>query len=256
MIVPYLGRRHAAPPAAADWRSPGPIQAPPLLATAGYAVLIPSLPIPAGAEDPAAGVADRMLAIVDQIAKDPEFQKVVAPDRVALWGASYGGYTVLSAITQTGRFRGALALAAPSELISKHGEFHPQWRVDPAAGIEAAMSMGWVETDQGAMKTPPWSDPDRYVRNSPALQAGKIKTPLLLLHGDQDNILHTQAETMFTALYRQGKDVQLVTYWGEGHAIRSPGNLRDLYERAFRFLAEVMGRDEGLSSRATVGALP
>jgi dipeptidyl aminopeptidase/acylaminoacyl peptidase len=35
---------------------------------------------------------------------------------------------------------------------------------------------------------------------------------------------------------RQDKDAVMLTYWGEGHTLGSPGNLRDLYRRAFAWL--------------------
>ena len=41
---------------------------------------------------------------------------------------------------------------------------------------------------------------------------------------------------MFSGLLRQNKDAELVIYWGEGHIIRSPGNLRDLYARGLAWL--------------------
>jgi dipeptidyl aminopeptidase/acylaminoacyl peptidase len=94
-----------------------------------------------------------------------------------------------------------------------------------------------MESGQGRMGVPPWADPARYARNSPLLQADAITTPLLLAHGDQDGAVPlTQSEAMFSALYRQNKDALLVTYWGEGHYISSPGNVRDLYARVREFL--------------------
>lgn len=240
VILPYLGARYPAPPATADWRRAATPPTAALLASAGYAVLVPSLPVAPGAADPAAGVASRLLDLAERAARDPAAAGRVDAARIGLWGISYGGYTVLSAITQSKRFRAAIAQAAPSQLLSLHSEFHPHWRVSPDQGLEAAFSMGWVESDQGRMAVPPWEAPSTYVRNSPALQAQRIATPLLLAHGDQDTILHAQAEAMFSALYRQDKDAMLVTYWGEGHVIRAPGNLRDLYARALAFLGQTL----------------
>jgi dipeptidyl aminopeptidase/acylaminoacyl peptidase len=83
----------------------------------------------------------------------------------------------------------------------------------------------------------------RYASNSPVLLADRIQAPVLLIQGDQDPIPLSQGEEMFSALYRQGKDAEEVTYWGEGHIISSPGNVRDLYARAFGFLATRFGSD-------------
>jgi dipeptidyl aminopeptidase/acylaminoacyl peptidase len=41
---------------------------------------------------------------------------------------------------------------------------------------------------------------------------------------------------MFTALYRQNKPAAFVRYWGEGHGIESPANIRDMWVRVFAWL--------------------
>lgn len=202
----------------------------------GYAVLVPSLPTPQPRGEPAAGLADRILAIVDAAAADPATAGAFDPDRMALWGKSFGGYTALAAVAQTDRFRAAVVISAPVDLLSKWGTIPPMYRAWPEEGLWTAWSAGWVETAQGDMGGPPWTDLPRYARNSPLWSADRIRTPVLLMHGDQDNIPITQAEAMFSALHRQDRDALLVTYWGERHHIVSPGNVRDLYARAFGFL--------------------
>ncbi|OHB26285.1 MAG: hypothetical protein A2790_20185 [Phenylobacterium sp. RIFCSPHIGHO2_01_FULL_69_31] len=202
----------------------------------GYAVLVPSLPIPASATDPMAGLAARILAVVEAAQSDPELANAFDPDRLALWGHSYGGYTVMATITQTSRFRAAVAIAGYSDLISKWATLPGVHRVATEDGLRANWSTGSVEQGQAGMKVPPWRDPQRYFRNSPLLFADQVHTPLLLAHGDQDIIPLPQSEAMFTALYRQNKDAILLTYFGEGHGLRSPGNVRDFYARAFAFL--------------------
>src|SRR3546814_4143321 len=93
------------------------------------------------------------------------------------------------------------------------------------------------------MGVPPWRDPQRYIDNSPLFWAHQIETPLLLIHGDLDFVNVNEAEQLFAALHRQGKDVQLVRYWGEGHTYLSPGNIIDMWDRIFAFLAECLGTE-------------
>jgi dipeptidyl aminopeptidase/acylaminoacyl peptidase len=182
------------------------------------------------------GMVDRILLAVDAAAASPETAAAFDPDRVALLGHSYGGYTTMAAITQSNRFRAAVAISGISNLIT-NWEYQPSLqRLAPEEGLRFNWSTGYTESSQGGMGVPPWSDPDRYIRNSPVFAADKIVTPLLLLHGDQDVVDLAQSEAMFSALFRQSKDAQLVTYWGEGHAIMSPGNVRDMYTRIFDFL--------------------
>ncbi|HVI33752.1 prolyl oligopeptidase family serine peptidase [Phenylobacterium sp.] len=210
----------------------------------GYAVLVPSLPTPQPRGEPAAGLADRILTIVDAAAADPATAGAFDAGRIALWGKSFGGYTALAAVAQTDRFRAAVVISAPVDLLSKWGTIPPMYRAWPEEGLWTAWSAGWVETAQGDMGVPPWTDLPRYARNSPLWSADRIRTPILLMHGDQDNIPITQAEAMFSALHRQDRDALLVTYWGERHHIVSPGNVRDLYARAFGFLDARLGPPE------------
>lgn len=202
----------------------------------GYAVLVPSLPLPRDRGDPVAGLAGRILAVVDAAAADPALAGAFDPGRLALWGHSYGGYTVMAVIGQTDRFKAAVAIAGFSDLISKWAALPAVHRVAPEEGLRANWSAGAVEQGQDGMQVPPWRDPERYLRNSPLLAANRIATPLLLAHGDQDIIPLPQSEAMFAALYRQDKDAILLTYFGEGHGLRSPGNVRDLFAQAFGFL--------------------
>ena len=55
----------------------------------------------------------------------------------------------------------------------------------------------------------------------------------------------TQVTAMFMSLSRQGKDVELLYYRGENHQIIGPANVRDLYQRAFAFLADALGSASG-----------
>ena len=60
--------------------------------------------------------------------------------------------------------------------------------------------------------------------------------PLMLIHGDYDFVDVNEAEQMFNALNRQGKDALFVRYWGEGHVIGSPANIRDMWWRITQWL--------------------
>ncbi len=88
----------------------------------------------------------------------------------------------------------------------------------------------------------PWRDPHRYARNSPLTSVERINTPVMLIHGDLDSTgSATQAEEMFTALSRLNRDAVFVRYWGEGHTLTSPANLRDLWPRRLAWYREHLG---------------
>lgn len=235
VVQVYLGGIYATPPKDAPGER-GFLTHVQMLTGHGYAVLVASLPLAKDTADPMIEVGARIAAIVDAAACDPALAGAFDPARVALWGHSYGGYTVMAAIAQTHRFKAAVSIAGLSDLTAKWETLPAIYRATPDEGLHLNWSAGSVESGQGGMQAPPWADPERYVRNSPLFIADRITTPLLLAHGDQDVIPLPQSEAMFAALYRQDKDAILVTYWGEGHLITNPGNVRDFYRRAFAFL--------------------
>ena len=252
IVVPYPGQRHRTPASVADYSVDYLTPSLPALVGAGYAVLTPSLPLAATAE-PIDGLGARVLAIVDAAAA--QHPGAFDTTRLALWGHSFGGYAVMAIVSQTDRFRAAVDMAGPSDLISIWGTFQAPRRVDPSEGLGVSGVIGWAEDAQPQLGGPPWSDPGRYLRNSPILQADCIHTPLLIMGGDQDHIPMSQGEEMFSALYRQDRDAVLLTYWGESHILYSPGNVRDAYQRGFAWLAENLARPVTVEAAAP-GASP
>ncbi len=235
VVAPYPGEDNTAPPpdqALGFGRLQVNAQ---LLAGAGYAVLVPSLPYAKGRE-PMDKLADQVLAVVDAAAA----QAPVDAARLAVWGHSYGGYAALALATQSRRFRAVVAGAPISDLTSFYATLGPYNYSVPEGGLSVMGSAGWSETGQARMNGPPWSDPERYRRNSPIAFVDRIVAPVMLLIGDQDADA-AQAEQMFTSLYRLNKDAVLLIYHGESHIVTSPANVRDEYARAFAFLAQSIG---------------
>ncbi len=101
---------------------------------------------------------------------------------------------------------------------------------------------GWSQVRRH-LELRPWDDPQRYLRNSPLLNVKSIDAPVMLIHGDLDSTVpFTQAEEMFTALYRLNKEAVFVRYWGEGHRLAaSPANVRDFYDRVFAWYDRYIG---------------
>lgn len=235
IVVPYPGLVSREPPAAYG-RGVGRFMAnPEILAAGGYAVLVPSLPRTPGAE-PGAAIGGQILAAVDLATATG----LVDGERIGLVGQSFGGYASLMAAAQSDRFRSVVASAAPSDLAAVYTDFSPHLSVLPQDGIDLNSGFGWAERGQGGLGVAPWEDPERYRRNSPIYQADQIKASVLLIHGDSDFIRLSQAQRMFAALYRQGKDAELLTVYGEGHIVSSPANLREVYRRIFDWLAATL----------------
>jgi dipeptidyl aminopeptidase/acylaminoacyl peptidase len=241
IVRPYLGAAYPSPPR--DAAGPdGFFQNLRVLTGQGYAVLVPSLPNPPGGlTDPMDHVADRILSIVAAAAATPELEGRFDPGRMALLGWSFGGYTTMAAITQTDRFRAAVEMDGLSDLVAYWSSLGPLRLLSPEEGYGSNWRTGTVEQTQPELHAPPWADPQRYLRNSPLMFADRIHTPLLMIHGFMDPVPIAGSEAMYSALFRQGKDALFVTYWGELHAPTSPGDVRDIYARTFKFLDERLG---------------
>lgn len=236
IVMPYPGAVYAAPPSG---QGPGELKFETniqLMTAAGYAVVVPSLPLAPGAE-PMPDLARAMLLAVDQARLD---EPRLSAHRLAVWGQSYGGYGALAAGIQSPRFKAVIASAAVTNLVSRHTALAPAAIATPEVLLQVSGRLAWAETGQGRMGAPSWAAPERYVRNSPALQIDRMNAPVMLIHGDLDTDAG-EVEQVFASLYRLGKDVQLLMYRGEQHAIISPDNVRDLYRRAFDFLRETVG---------------
>lgn len=204
-----------------------------ILAGQGYAVLVPSMPLNLTSvdEEPYAHLLEPVLRAVDAAVA----AGYADPDRVAAQGQSFGGYGAEALATLTDRFRAIVATAGFSDAISTWGA-PPQdlltlGPVDTADfWRQGSQEGGWIN-----MGGPPWAESARYVRNSPLLHADRITTPLLLVEGSLD--YPEQAQEMIAALHRQGKTGEYVCYWGEGHVVQSPANIRDMWHRILGWYA-------------------
>jgi len=254
IVQPYLGSAYPQPPKDPTGR-PDFFQNVRVLTGAGYAVLLPSLPNPPGGmTDPGEGLATRLLDIVQAAAATPGAADRIDVQRLALMGFSFGGYTVMEAITQTDCFRAAIEMDGVSDFTGYWSSLPAHLQLDGERAYWSNWHTGVVEETQPEFRAPPWKDPMRYVRNSPIYAADRINTPLLLIHGAQDGLPLAQSEGMYSALYRQGKDALLVVYWGAMHAPVAPGDVRDVYARTFDFLRDHLAG--GIATRGSRDANP
>ena len=171
-------------------------------------------------------IAQSVLPAVEEVVR----RGIADSTRLGLIGHSAGGYSVYSLLTQTARFRAAVALAGQADLPGMYGAFHPAIAHTDDGPYNQIWS-AFFESGQLAMGAPPWRRPEAYIRNSPLFSADRISTPLLIIQGDEDFVPLGQGEQMFSALARLGKEVRLVRYWGEGHVINGYFNVIDEEER-------------------------
>ena len=199
---------------------------PELLAARGYAVVIPTFSLPA-ADQPRDMYSEVLKDVLPAV--DVAVQAGVAdPERVGVFGESFGGWAVYALITQTDRFRAAVATLGRGNLLASYGTFDARDRYGTRL-----REMGWPESFESEyyynFHQPPWVDGARYARNSPIHHLDRVTTPVLIAQGDMDSVPLQEGEQVFTQLYRMGKRARFVRYWGEAHDFMSPANIRHLW---------------------------
>jgi dipeptidyl aminopeptidase/acylaminoacyl peptidase len=144
-------------------------------------------------------------------------------NREGLTGWSYGGFMTMFAVTQTTRFKAAVAGAGISDWESYYGENSiDQWMV-PFFGKTV------------------YDDPAVYAKSSAIDYIKKVKTPTLVVVGDRDGECPApQSFEFWHALRAEGVKTQLVVYPNEGHGFRDPAHRRDVLERALNWFETEM----------------
>jgi dipeptidyl aminopeptidase/acylaminoacyl peptidase len=199
------------------WPSPHAYAA--ALAGAGYFVLSPN---PRGSygqgeaftranvKDFGGGDFADVLAGVDEAMR-------VAPidgNQLGLTGWSYGGFMTMFGVTQTNRFKAAMAGAGIANWQSYYGEnLIDQWMI-PFFGKSV------------------YDDPEIYAKSSAINFIKKVKTPTLVIVGDSDGECPApQSYEFWHGLKAMGVETQLVVYEHEGHLFAKPLHQRDVIER-------------------------
>jgi dipeptidyl aminopeptidase/acylaminoacyl peptidase len=190
-----------------------------ILAASGYAVLMPN---PRGSTGygnnfTTANLRDwggkdfgDLMSGVDEVIR----MGVADADRLGVMGGSYGGFMTFWVITQTDRFKAAIGHAGISDWYSFHGQ----------SDIPGLMEYGFGGT--------PWAAREFYVKFSPMTHVDRVKTPIMITHGEQDRrVPIAQAEEYYRALRRRGVEVVFVRYPREGHGITEPNHQIDLVGR-------------------------
>ena len=144
----------------------------------------------------------------------------IDPHRIGLDGWSYGGFMTLFAVTQSHRFRAAVAGAGISDWLSYYGENSiGQWMI-PYFGASV------------------YDDPAVYTKSSPITFIKQVQTPTLMLVGDRDGECPApQSFEFWHALHDLHVPARLVVYPNEGHGLTDPGHRRDVLERTAEWFA-------------------
>jgi dipeptidyl aminopeptidase/acylaminoacyl peptidase len=175
----------------------------PVYASDGYVVFLPDVRFEVGRPGFAAtkSVVPGVQHLVDIGLADP--------DAVALHGHSWSGYQTAFIVTQTDLFATAVAGAPVGNMTSAY------------SGIRLGSGLArqfQYEQGQSRLSGSLWESRDEYIDNSPIFFADQVDTPLLILHGDEDDAVPwEQSIELYLALRRLGKETVFLQYRGEPH---------------------------------------
>lgn len=158
-------------------------------------------------------------------------QGIVDPKRVGIMGGSYGGYATLAGVTFTpDMYAAAVDYVGPSNLITLLETIPPYWEAGRQLFYQR---MGDPNTPEGKAQ---------LNRQSPLNSATKIKTPLLVVQGQNDpRVNKREADQIVIALRDRGFPVEYINAPDEGHGFARPVNNMAMFASAEKFMAKYLG---------------
>ena len=154
---------------------------------------------------------------------------IVDKSRMCLYGGSYGGYAALQGLVKDPElWRCGVALVAVTDLSLQQS----------VAWSDTSRRSDYLETDFKRYVGDKDRDRERFLQTSPAMNADKIKAPVLLAMGGLDErVPQIHGTAMRDAMRRAGKPMEYVVYSDEAHGFNKTENVVDFYTRVERFLA-------------------
>ena len=158
---------------------------------------------------------DDLMAVTSSMSRKP----YVDGRRMGVTGGSYGGFMTTWIVGHTNRFKAAVTQRQAGNRLIQFG----------------ASDFGWYEKNR--FEAYPWEKPLKYLRQSPNHYAGNMRTPLLIIHSENDlRCPVSQADELFTFLKVQKKTVELIRFEGESHGLSRGGRPQNRLERLNRIV--------------------
>lgn len=154
---------------------------------------------------------------------------IADPERIAVFGGSYGGYAALAGAALTpDLFRCVVSYVGVSNLISFIESIPPYW---DTLLQNLYQRVGHPEHQRELLRS-----------RSPLFWAEKIKIPVLVAHGANDpRVKQQESEQIVSALHRNGVECEYLLFKDEGHGITKTKNRLAFYGATERFLARHLG---------------
>lgn len=210
-------------------------------AGAGYAVVFSNPRGSSGQEEdfaraligsPAEPMTADVLAAMDEALRRYDF---IDPARTGVLGGSYGGYITGWIIGHTDRFAAACAERGIYNRYSRE-------------------LTGDIPTAFTYLRVRPWEEPETYWRWSPIAFVQQMRTPVLIIHSEEDlRCPIEQAEQLFAALKRLGRDTRFVRFPGENHELSRAGKPSHRVQRFEHILGWFAEKLAGVREAAAAG---
>jgi dipeptidyl aminopeptidase/acylaminoacyl peptidase len=156
-------------------------------------------------------------AVADWMRAQPDFD----PDRLGVYGGSYGGFATLTCVTRLPEYWCcAVDVFGPSNLVTMLENDPPNWR-------------RWNKLWIGDLDT----DRERLIARSPITHVENVRCPLLVIQGDNDpRVPREESDQIVERLRALGRSVDYITFEGEGHGFARRENQVLVHERTTEFL--------------------
>jgi dipeptidyl aminopeptidase/acylaminoacyl peptidase len=158
-------------------------------------------------------------------------EKITTPDKVAIYGGSYGGYATLVGLTFTpDTFACGVDIVGPSNLNTLLASIPPYWK-------------SFFEEFASRVGDPRTADGQKLLADrSPITRVSAIKKPLLIAQGANDpRVKQAESDQIVKSMKDKNLPVTYVLYPEEGHGFARPTNRTSFYAIAEGFLSQCLG---------------
>jgi dipeptidyl aminopeptidase/acylaminoacyl peptidase len=145
----------------------------------------------------------------------------VDPQRLGVFGGSFGGFATLSCLTRLPQYwKSGVDLFGPSNLVTFIQSVPPSWR---------RFMIGWVGD--------PEKDREALLARSPITHLDQLRADLMIIQGAKDpRVVKAESDQLVERLRSAGRDVQYLVFEHEGHGFMNPENRRKAMGAAAEFL--------------------